>query len=260
MRNLCIHLYTADLNDEFVDSKYTIKQELKIVKEKFVTLLFEIRKRLNSIKIPTKKIVTSVTEYAEQFKGDRKISQLLIAEHDQQKLDSAFSIDDVFKILSKYWSFLEHQVLVNIVNQYGDRKIKEKVKEYQRELKQFFLKRKIAELPKPFQCSDNTELSETHEPIMIKLNQNDPSWSDIIELKEKICAVLDVVPSTLQIYRIEEGCIKVTFYIPRQLAQEIFKKSLKPEQLKALNATSVMTLSVMRESIIFTVSPSIFYN
>ena len=221
-----------------------------------MSLLSDIQDRL-SRRVSTERIVTFVVTYAQQFKCHRDSQQLIIAERDLKHIDNATSTYDVFRVLSKYWSFLEHEMLVSIVRCLGGRRIRWKVKEYRKQLKKFFMKRRLLEFAMPLKCIDNTcitELTQTHERVIVKLDLNDPSWNDIVHLKENICTILEILPSALLICKVEDGCIKVTFYIPKLIAQEIFKESLKVEQRKALTSTPVMTLSVMRETAIFTVS------
>ena len=215
-----------------------------------MSLLSDIQDRL-SRRVATERIVTFVVTYAKQFKGHT------IAERDLKHINNAISTHDVFRVLSKYWSFLEHEMLVSLVHCLGGRRIRWKVKEYRKQLKKFFMKRRLLEFAMPLRCIDDTyitELTQTHECIIMKLDLNDPNWDDIVHVKESICTILEILPSALLICKVEDGCIQVTFYVPKLIAQEVFKESLKIEQCKALISTPVMTLSVMREIVIFTVS------
>ena len=217
-----------------------------------MSLLTDVQDRL-SRRVSTKTITTFVVKHAKQFKGDRGSQQCLIV---QQNLKHATSTDDVFTTLSTHWSFLEHKMLVSIINCLGGRKIRQKLKEYQKKLKKFLKNRRMSQFPIPLRCIDNTiitKLSETHKRVILKLDLKDPSWDDIVNLKESICKVLEILPSALLICKVEHGCVKITFYIPNLTAQEKFKDPLKEEQIKALTSTPVMTLSVTRENVIFTV-------
>ena len=221
-----------------------------------MSLLSDIQDTLSRT-VSTERIITFIVTYAQQFKCHRGSRQLPIAERDLKHIDNATSTDDVFRILSKYWSFLEHEMLVSIVQSLGGRRIQWKVKEYRKQLKRFFKKRRMSEFAMPLRCINNTyvtELTETHERIIMKLDLNDPSWDDIVNLKESICTILEILPSALLICKVEDGCIKVTFCIPRMIVREIFKEPLNVEQHEALTSTPVMTLSLMHENVIFTVS------
>lgn len=253
----CARITTDALDDKFADPKYKIKQELRKIKDSFIYLLSDIHDSL-SRKVSTERIVTFVVMYAQEPQ------QLAIAERDLKHIDNATSTHEVFRILSKYWSFLEHDMLVSIVRHFGGRKIRRKVKEYRKQLKKFFEERRMSEIVMPLRCIDNTyviEFTETHDRVIVKLDLNDPTWHDIIHQKEKICAILEILPSTLLICKVEDGCIEVTFYIPRLVAKEIFKESLKVEQCEALTSISVVTISVnqMCENVIFNVSCTPMY-
>jgi hypothetical protein len=250
----------TDSDSKLADSEFEIKQELEKIKNRFMSLLTDVQDRLSK-RVSTKTITTFVVKYAKQFKGDRGSQRYLIA---QQDLKHVTCTDDVFTSLCTHWSFLEHKMLVSIVNSLGGRRIRQKLKEYQKQLKKFLKNRRMSQFPIPFRCIDNTiitKLSETHKRVVLKLDLKDPSWDDIVNLKESICKVIEILPSALLICKVEHGCFKITLYIPNLMAQEIFKEPLKVEQIKALTSTPVMTLSVMRENVIFTVSctPVFFY-
>ena len=232
-----------------VNTKHIIKQELKKIKKKFFELLLDIQEKLKNKEISPNALVTDVTVYANQF-------NLLMAKKDKRRLDSVSSIDDVFKILSSYWTFIEHETLVNIVERYGDEEMQRKLEEYQEELKKFFKGRRVSELPMPVECTNNGDLRETHKKIVLKLNEKDPDWGNIFQLKGTICSILDIPPSALLIQKIEKGCIQVTFYISRHLAEQKLIESLKAEQLQVLSTTSIKRLTVMHE--VFVVS-NIFF-
>lgn len=242
----------TDSDNKLADSKYIIGQELEKIKDSFMRLLTDVQDRLSK-RVPVKRITTFVAKYAKQFRGHRESQQYLILVQDQKH---ATCTDEFFTSLSTHWSFLEHKMLVDIGNNFGGRKIRWKLKEYQKQLKKFLKNRRMSQFPMPLRCIDNTiitKLSETRKRVILKLDLNDPSWDDIINLKESICKILEILPSALLICKVEDGCVKVTFYIPNLIAQETLE-SLKVDQRKALTSTPVMTLSVMHEHVIFTVS------
>lgn len=219
-------------------------------------LLIDVQDRL-SRRFPPKRITSCVEIIATQFKGQRGSEQCL------QKLKHATCTEDVFTILSTYWSFLEHEMLVPIVKRYGGRKIKRKLTEYRKKLKKFLQNRRMSQFPMPLKCFSDKEsiiINKTHKQVIMKLDLKDPSWPDIVTVKERICTILEMDKLVLRIYEVEQGCIKITFYIPNLIAQEIFKERLKAEQIKALTATSVMSLSVTHENVIFNVSYTYMYS
>ena len=217
-----------------------IRQDLKKLKEEFITLQFNIRESL-TVKVSPEKITAHVlADYANVHESsERAVS--LFNDRDKERLHSPTSVNEIFEVLQKYWSFVKCEMLFSIAKHCGDESDHVKVREYQGHLKTFFENRKLSEIPEELLSSNSVD--ELHEKLLIKLDRDDPCWKDIEELEFKICEILEIMPSALVIVGFRQGCVELRFNIPRHIAQIIFHKDLSSAQQEKLKALFVLTLS-----------------
>ena len=237
-------------NEKVKDFQFLIKRDLKELKRKFNTLKFEIRESLGK-KVPPQKIVAHVLSAYEDVCESNGKTVSLFSDADEVKLNSATSVDQVFQILRNYWTFFKCEILFSIVDHYGDDTDQEKVKDYQKELKLFFNNRKVSEVPGELLSSS---VDEMRDKVLIKLDKENPPWSDITDLEFRICEILGIMPSALLIIRIQEGCVEITFSIPKHISREIFSRPFTTEQKDCFREASVLMLACGDVHLTFEVS------
>ena len=239
-------------SDKIKDFRHLIKLDLKELKKKFITLQFELRESLSK-KVPPQKIVAHIlSDYEDVYENQDFKPTSLFSGADQEKLNSALSVDQVFQVLRKYWSFLKPEILYSVVDHCGDVSDQTKVKDYQKHLEIFFNKRKVSEVPEELMSSRS--IDEMRDKIVIKLDKENPPWTAITDLEFRICEILGILPSALLIIRIQEGCVEITFSIPRHISQQIFSKPLTQEQQDQFITASVLVLSCVHVHLTFKVS------
>ena len=114
---------------------------------------------------------------------------------------------------------------------------------YYEYLQEYVRKLKISEFVKI-----NPKLQEhinDSKKIIVKFDISIASKLDkLLDLQDRISAILDVVPGTLRLLNVEQGCVVVIFLIPTQLAQIIFtsEKEFTAEEEKEFQALSVSWL------------------
>jgi hypothetical protein len=213
------------------DLKHVMRVDLKQIRRKFLKLQCDVRVALEGVQLEN--IVAHVRGYVEVF-GDNEVP--LVPE---EKLKEATSTNQLFDdILQKQWNFLEFDLLTSIVEHCCDEIICEKLKEYHDNLKEFFEKRRLSEVSKDLSLSNCRD--ETKEQVIMKLDLSNPTLKEIKELKSKICEILDVMPSTLLISEIKQGCIEIMFLIPVHISEYVFGKPINDAQREALKAVSVL--------------------
>ena len=161
------------------------------------------------------------------------------------------SLEEIFVILSDYWSFLDYDLLKSIVKNFGNEDEESKIEGYQKEL-QLFCDRKVSEVPKEF-IQKRLEHINVHEEVIIKLKLDDPRLRDITDLKAKLCDVMDIEPAKLQIIDVRKGCVEIIFLIPKHMS-DVFKKPLTKQQWELLQAASIVSLSCGPVEVILVVS------
>ena len=236
--NVCLYLYnsigcsesppvTTKLSDDQIQNlEFRIKVDIDQIQKHFGTLQTIFRRSLKERGVPVRGIIAHVIGFG-------------VAEADKEKLRAEESLDEVFIVLTDYWSFLDCDLLDSIVEIYGNDVDRSRMQKYKEEL-ELFCKRRVSEVP-----SGELLLSkdQTRERIIVKLNINDPRLSIIKDLKIKMCKVLKIEPCVLQIMEVKEGCVQVTFLIPSHISKLLFIKSLTKVQYDHFKALSVLSLT-----------------
>ena len=218
----------------------TVKEEVKAqlnddvrkMKLLFGSLVTETRDSVEK-RISVRKVAGSILALGafEPAIGER--DQRLLDEH-REEIKRAESVSEIFIILSAYWNYLDHDILVYIINHYGTRGDDSDEKRLQnyKEALQRFCKRRIFELPVPE--SGNGTGNKKQVKFYVKLNiPEDTRAEQMFLIKRKVAEILQLNPVTLQIYSVDKGCVQLIFLIPKFVAQEIVP--LSDEQKSALS-------------------------
>lgn len=203
-----------------------------------MTLLYKVRTSLGKKISPSKILAYLFSEYDNVYNNAHSKTTSLFSDADKKELDLAISVDQIFQVLCKYWSFFKCDILYGIVHHCGDHEDQALIKEYQEELKSFFNKRKISEVPEIL-----VSVNEEQDKIIIKVDKEDASWREITDLELKISAILGVTSSALLIAGVQQECKEITFCIPRHISQLIFSKPLTRKQINCFGEASVLYLS-----------------
>lgn len=237
-------------NDKVKDFRYLIKLDLKELKKKFITLQFEVRESLSKKVSPQKIVAHVLSDYDDICENHDCKTVSLFSDTDQEKLNSAISVDQVFQVLRKYWSFLKCEILYSVVDHCGDESDQARV-DYQKQLQIFFNKQKVSEVPEELMSSSSIELQDK---MPIKLDKENPLWTAITDLEFRICEILGIMPSALLIIGVQEGCVEITFSIPKHISQQIFNKPLTRVQQDHFREACVLRLACGHVQLTFEVS------
>lgn len=223
------------------DLKFTVHQELEKLKKKFITFQCNVRESLSGV--CHKRIITHVlSDYANVYETREGKATSLFSDADKLKLDCATSVNEVFIVLQRYWTFIKCDMLISIVSHYGDSDDHEKMKEYQTELKVFFQNRKLTEIPEELMSSASVD--DVHEKMVLKLDVEDPNWKEIKDFEYRMCQILGIKPSALFIVGFREGCVEILFNIPRHISKQLFEvEALTRKQCDSFRSASVLSLS-----------------
>ena len=154
------------------------------------------------------------------------IGMYILSKEDETRMINASSIEDIFIILTKYWSFLDFGHLENIAGQYcsADCDAQLELEQYKGEVQEF-CRRRVSELPRGSLNSGND--IEGMDKLVVTLDLNDPSLRYVLDLKEIIANILGQPASKLVLYDIGSGSVVITFWITTSLGKELFLK--KPD-------------------------------
>jgi len=146
----------------------------------------------------------------------------LLDEH-KEEIKKAQSISEIFVILNSYWNYLTYDVLEYIIQHCGTNDDEENLKCYNEELDKF-CKRRIVELS-PESQNGNT-LNPKQKKFTVKLNfHKDCTCEEHLQIRGRIAKILKVNLAVLVLIGMDEGCVQLTFLIPKFVAEEIFPLS-----------------------------------
>jgi len=137
------------------------------------------------------------------------------------------------------WDFMNYYLLESIIEQYGDDRTKEMMKQYKQDLNEYTFVTKIKDyldavslehpthriLPIPQQ-----ELFSLLKAKVKGVNITHHSLKYIRDLWESLPNQLSLPKHILVLYRIGEGCLEMTWCIPSELAAYIIRKAKESEQ------------------------------
>ena len=172
--------------------------------------------------------------------------------HARDSLQKADTITDIFLVLSKECtSFLNCEIFFSLMRQYEILPDCDKL-DYSTRLKEYIDKHKISEFIKinP-KLQQHTKGSEE---FKIKLDIKKTSkLSKLLDLQDRIAAILKVDPAALRLLSIEDGCLVATFLISTELACVIFtgEKEFAAEEIQEFQALFILWLECNHHKFVF---------
>ena len=142
----------------------------------------------------------------------------------------------------KFASFLYYDIFQSILDKYcSDAEKCSDVLKYSVHLKDYINQHSIEEfiLINPTLKKFISDSKEVHLKIDIKKTSK---IAEVVEFERTIANILDIKQSMLHLYKIEDGCIILTFHIPTAVAEKVFNAGLTEKQIKRLQHSPVLWL------------------
>ena len=227
---------SSNEQDELMAKLYDDEESMKLHFGSLVTATCRSVEKNVLIKIFCVSIL-SVKAY-EPAPGERDRS--LLDEHSGE-IKAAKSIADIFAILTSYWNYLNYEILKYIVKEHGTIDDHIRLKNYEEELKKF-CERRIFELPLFENGSGNGKTFPNQEKFAVKFDKPEGiTCKEVLQIRKQIAKILHVNLAAFVIYRVDVGCVQLTFLIPKFIPQEIFPLSYKQKSALSVE-TSVIWL------------------
>ena len=153
------------------------------------------------------------------------------------------TVEDAFYLLRSYGSFFDCYILRHIVNHLGTKSDRDKLVQYERELRKY-CQRSI------FECPRFSSSGSHHADLVMKVDEivlESHSLNALDKLRVSLTKVLSLENHTLLLHTVEKGCIKLTFQVPHFAVDVIF--SLTDEQMEDLKRLGVTMLSCNHRSL-----------
>ena len=148
-------------------------------------------------------LVALLTSYRSSRAVIESESNMLLA-HQQEELRRAASIDEVFVIVSPFWSFLDFEILEDVIKKFGTESDQSDLATYFTELKDFLNTWKV----EPCKIS---RLDDDKKRVKFCFKLDAESLAIYRDLKAAIARILKVSVYALHLHSIEGGSIQFIF-------------------------------------------------
>ena len=205
-------------------------KDTKVLTFKFSDVIHHTIISLNANPNISVKILSSRLASLDAYKPIRAQKPLL--RDDLEKIGSCKTIDEVFFILRKYYSFFNYGIVQKIITWFGTPADVERLQEYTTKFNQF-CERRIFECPPDI-------FGHLHEGKNVLVIKTEASWDpreetqektleQVLELKISFAEILGVEPETLYLCRIDKGCMQLLFRVPSFIEEDVFPLSVEQE-------------------------------
>ena len=221
-----------------VDAKVDLEQRLisdtrKMV-TKFASFTLFLEQSLEDQEIPLRKIVDCVLSL-QAFTED--IGLKLLEKKDEEAIQQAQSVTDIFIILRSYISFFNYEIMEHLVEHHGSPDDHKRLVEY---LTAFntFCQRSVFEVPpNVYSSKSRTECKV----FAVKCTERVATTLEGVRgVRGKIADVLGLRASSLQLSSVVKGCIELRFILSTAVANRILPVS--PAKQLALKEIGVRVL------------------
>lgn len=164
----------------------------------------------------------------------------------KEKLHLATTINEIFDLIGeKCASFFHYEVFESLKKEYCTTYLDKKLN-YKEHFDDYAELLKISEFfdinPKLKEKYDNSE--STKNTFKVGNISVSNKISSVINLRDAIASNLNMLPATLKLVGIEEGCVVVTFLIPTMVAEIVFAHAniLNSKQVETFKSLSIFWL------------------
>jgi len=154
----------------------------------------------------------------------------------------AETMEMLFRLLTKFWSWYNHFLLEKIIDRFGDNEDQERLKKF-REKFTIYSKNRLVDLSS---AGDSLKLGvgggKGQVPLLLKI---DKEWdaipvSQLADIQQNVASILKVESHLLYLASVRQGCIVMTFLVPASLVGWAFP--LSPSQKELLASAKVKRL------------------
>ena len=193
------------------DDAEQLRYDIKSMKIRFARLQTKTIKSISKRNVPLKRLISLLSAYRTFSAVLEREEEKLLADY-QEELKAAGSVDEIFTIMSPFLSFLDYDILEDIIDNkdLGANSDRKNLAEYITSLKEFLNSWNV----KPCKvCHDESALSRSRAKLCFKLDTD--SLSMYRDVKIAVARILNIEVRALQLHSVEEGCLELVFLFPR---------------------------------------------
>ena len=217
------------------DMEARFSMQTKVMRRNFARLISETACSFEMRKVDIKELILFVQH---SFLSTKETTEDMIR---------ATSIDQVFMIIAKEGgSWFDYGIIKALINYFGTAEDKHRLARYEDQFKQF-AERRLMKGMKYLDIGGGAIKGGEHERLVLKIDRewDKVTFNDLHRLKYSVASILEIHPSALMLTNVQEGCIMMTFTIPKELAERLFptRCCLTSSQIKSFKETGVLSVT-----------------
>ena len=171
----------------------------------------------------------------------------------QFEVKQASTMNEVFDVIGDYSSFMNYDLIEDLIGLLGSDEDKERLKSYKKKFAEY-AKRRLYECP-----SKVATRVASHCDVYVKVESRFEQYSlhELCRFRKKISDLLEIKQYVIRLCCIEKGCVRLTFQIPKFVTERVFP--LSPQQIKSLPNLGVRQLTCGKTSYEFEVCVGYIY-
>ena len=159
-----------------------------------------------------------------------------------KELNEATSMEQVFKIVvDQACSWFDYQVILSIIEKFGDSSDKDRAQEYEKEFKEY-AERRLPKEERHIEIGNGAKVGTRQLVVKVDKEWAEVNFNELDKLRGSFASILGVRRRELYLTDVREGCIMMTFMIQEELASKLFptKSCLTAKQIHSLKSESVI--------------------
>lgn len=165
------------------------------------------------------------------------LKQMSLFSNGMEEVCKAENMEQLFVVLSDYWSWYNISLLEILINKFGKREDKERLEQYRKE-RASFLRNPLPKLQNEFRFGNGGGRGQKLLRIKISENWHTTSLDQISQVHKKIAMNLDIQLRELYLSSVTKGCICLNFVV----AEVMDAFPLSESQKKAMVTAGVFRL------------------
>ena len=209
------------------DETQQLNSDIESMEMEFVHLHLSVGDSLKERNVPSERLVKFLLNFS-FFRSVLTSKQALRLSDQQSDLENAENIDEIFCIISPFWSFLDYRLLEEIVNDLGTVTDQQKLANYISNLKKFLYSWQVE--PRKI-CRHESALLGSRVKLHFKLDTD--TLLIYRDVKAAIARIFSLKVAELQLYSIDKECIELVFLCP-DITQHLPLSFTKNEDLYSI--------------------------
>ena len=196
-----------------------------------------LRERFTTVLLQTKVLLVKKEEESEDFLTEFRVTLTSLSlfkqcedknflKEEKIRIKTAKDVEEIFDILEPYWSYVDYAFPEHIIKQFGNSKLKKKMKKYIAELEQFEKKTTVHDFSLATQEKMDSPIHYKEMAVKLKKNPKKFTLHDVREFKKSVVKESTLEDYTLWFRGVASRSVEIILAFPPEAhakLSEVFK-------------------------------------